>query len=114
MRVVVSAVMMSQLSCTSSTEIARVARVEIEPPTPRFGGMTVGVVLQLTAKAFDESGTERKVLIVWTSSDSSIVSVDQTGLIRSIRTGLATITATATDGSIKHQASLVINVISLV
>jgi uncharacterized protein YjdB len=56
-----------------------------------------GDTYQLTANVSPSSANNQK--IVWSSSDSQIVTVDQNGKIDAIGKGKATITATAEDGS---------------
>src|SRR5690606_39879678 len=49
-------------------------------------------------------------LVVWTSSDSTVASVDSDGRVRGNSAGVATITATTADGN--HTASSAITVTS--
>lgn len=56
--------------------------------------LKVGYTQQLTATT-----TPAGISINWTSSDSSIATVDSTGKVTAVKEGQATITATTTDGS---------------
>lgn len=59
--------------------------------------LTLGNTLQLTATILPINAANKTVN--WTSSDSSIATVDNNGLVTAVATGTATITATTTDGS---------------
>ena len=59
--------------------------------------LEVGETVQLTATVGPDEADNKE--IVWTSSDASIVTVDNTGLVTYVKEGTATITATAADGS---------------
>jgi uncharacterized protein YjdB len=70
-----------------------VARVEVSPTSLT---VDVGKTKQLTAKTFSASGTELTGrTITWTSSNTAIATVDSTGLVKGIKKGSATITATS-------------------
>jgi hypothetical protein len=58
--------------------------------------MPFGCTLQLAATVAPESAGDPS--ISWTSSDASIVSVSETGLLTAGKAGTATVTATAADG----------------
>ncbi|EKQ57207.1 MULTISPECIES: Ig-like domain-containing protein [unclassified Clostridium] len=68
--------------------------------------LNVGDSQQLTATT-----TPAGAQVTWTSSDSSIATVDSTGKVTAVKEGQATITATTTDGS-NLSASCVVNVTS--
>ena len=53
--------------------------------------------VKLTATVAPENATNKSV--IWTSSDSSVASVDQDGNVKALKAGTATITATTEDGS---------------
>ena len=56
----------------------------------------VGGSAQLTATVNPTNATNQG--IIWTSSDSTVASVSETGLVSAIKVGTATITATSSDG----------------
>ena len=60
-------------------------------------GLNEGATLQLTATVLPEDATEKSVS--WTSSDESVATVDDNGLVTMQGDGTATITVTTTDGS---------------
>ncbi len=94
--------------------------VEMEPETILVASIeldvteteiTEGETLQLTATVLPEDATDKTV--TWASSDETIVTVDENGLVTAISTGTAAITATTADGS-DLSASCVVNATSSV
>lgn len=70
-----------------------------------------GEQIQITATVLPENATNR--VIDWSSSDGSVATVDNTGLISLIKDGTAVITASATDGSgISADCAVVVKEIS--
>ena len=57
----------------------------------------VAVQEQLTATVLPEDATNKAV--TWASSDPTVATVDETGLVTAVAVGTATITATTTDGT---------------
>ena len=72
-----------------------------------YQSLNVNETFQLTATVTPENATNKKV--VWKSSNPSVATVDNNGLVRAIAPGSATITATTADGS-NLSASCVISV----
>lgn len=60
--------------------------------------VTEGESLQLTATVTSEEATDKSV--TWSSSDETIAAVDANGLVKGIKNGMATITATTVSGHI--------------
>ncbi len=60
-------------------------------------GLTVGEKAQLTATVLPEDATIK--LLSWTSGNEAVATVDSEGNVTGVATGVATITAAATDGS---------------
>lgn len=58
--------------------------------------LDLGETYQLTATVNDDADDKT---IIWSSDDPNVVSVDETGFVRSLNGGQAIITATAADGS---------------
>ena len=59
------------------------------------GTLMIGESRQLTARIFDQTGRRiTPALFVWSSSDASIATIDENGLVTTLRTGVVTITAT--------------------
>lgn len=83
-----------------------VERIDIEKDTD---WCYAGETIQLTARVFPESATNNNV--EWTSSDESILTVNQSGLVTAHLVGYADITAHAMDGS-NVTASIRINVVA--
>lgn len=71
----------------------------------------IGKKVKLVAKVSSETATNQNVK--WTSSNSKVASVSSTGKVTGIKTGNATITATAQDGS-EVEATCDIRVVHLV
>ena len=78
---------------TVALEIIEVTSVEITPEGPIT--ITEGEELQLTATIAPENATNKEV--TWSSSDKTIATVSETGLVTAIAAGEATITALAGD-----------------
>jgi uncharacterized protein YjdB len=82
----------ASLSVTTTTPVA-VASVSVSPSSSSF---LVGAAVQLSATTLDANGnvlTGR--VITWSSANTSIASVNSTGLVTAIVVGSATITATS-------------------
>lgn len=78
-------------------EVTRVTSVGLNKSTM---SKNVGESEQLTATVLPSDATNKT--LSWTSSNSSVASVDQDGTVHALRAGTATITASATDGSGKY------------
>ena len=65
---------------------------------PKNVNLKVGETSQITSKVLPENATNRE--LVWSSSDSSIVTVDDKGVIKGVKAGTATITAKTKDGKV--------------
>ena len=63
---------------------------------------------QLTASVFPDNATNR--MVVWATGDSSVVSVDETGVVTGIAEGTATVTVTTADGG--YSASCIVRVVA--
>jgi len=59
--------------------------------------LEVGAQEQLTATVLPEDATNKAV--TWTTSDPTVATVDENGLVTAVAAGTATITATTTDGT---------------
>ena len=82
--------------------------VAVTGVTLDYDTLTVGVGLEkeLTATVSPDNATNKTV--TWTSSDPSIATVDQNGVVTGVAVGEATITATTEDG--KFSATCTVNV----
>ena len=63
---------------------------------------------QITANVAPEFATNRTV--IWSSSDSSVATVDENGIVKAVKVGKATVTATTVDGG--FTASCEVNVVA--
>jgi hypothetical protein len=63
-------------------------------------GSKPGEIIQLTATVAPENATNKTV--TWRSSDSTVATVDSSGLVTVVGNGMATITATTTDSNFVH------------
>jgi uncharacterized protein YjdB len=80
-------------TATISVHLVPVARVTVSPSSV---AIDAGKTATLTAKVMDAAGnvlTGREV--TWTSSDTRIVTVDQAGVVRGVRSGTVVVTATS-------------------
>ncbi len=74
-----------------------IARVEIEPPS---APVVVGGATKLRATALARNGNSRADIVVqWASDNSDIATVDRAGLVTGIKSGKATLRATAEKAS---------------
>ncbi|MDE0358886.1 MAG: serine hydrolase [Gammaproteobacteria bacterium] len=82
------------ISRTAEVTVAQeIATVTVTPPADT---LVTGDAVQLMAEAADANGhTVAGVEFSWASSDTSVAAVDATGLVTSVGTGEATVTATA-------------------
>ena len=79
------------------TVMQSVASVEV---LPADWMLAVGSTLQLAAEAFDANGhAVTGVMFAWESADTSVATVDPTGLVTALGNGHTTITATAGSAS---------------
>ena len=67
--------------------------------SPSSATLDIGRTLQLTATLFGGNGGEVSGDVSWTSSNSGVASVTQSGLVTAVAEGAATITASAGDQS---------------
>ena len=68
--------------------------------------MFVGDTNQIAAIIKPDNATERD--IVWSSSDSSVVSVDENGVIKGLKAGTATITVKTIDGKVVATSTITV------
>jgi uncharacterized protein YjdB len=81
--------------------------------TPAIPSIALGTTQLFTAVGnFDDGSTQWLQSVTWSSSSSSVATVDTTGLATSVGTGLTTITASS--GSVSGTASLTITGASMV
>ena len=84
-------------------EQSAVCRVTVVSPVTGISldrntlSLEVGQTATLTATIYPEDATEKAV--TWTSSDTSVASVDESGTVKALKKGSATITAKAGDKS---------------
>jgi trimeric autotransporter adhesin len=97
-------------STTLTVVAAHLTSISVTPATP---SIALGTTQQFTAVGnFDDGSTQWLQSLTWSSSSSSIATVDSTGLTTSVGTGVATITAGA--GSVSGTASLTISGATLI
>ncbi len=81
----------SEIAIYSSIEPQEVSSITVSPPE-----MTVNIsdTQQFNATAYDQSGTEMlNIIFMWTSSDESVGTIDDTGLFTAMAAGDTTMTA---------------------
>lgn len=95
-------------SDTATLVVAQVtASVEVTPDTAILSA--VGDTLRFAAAAKDATGhLVAGATIAWASSDPSVATIDSSGLATALRTGQATVAASAGDGKIVGRALLTV------
>ena len=79
-------------------EPARPSTVTVSPTTARLTAL--GATVQLTAEVRDQNaGMMAVATVTWSSSDTSVATVDASGLVTGVGEGMATITASAGNAS---------------
>ena len=79
-------------------EPARPSTVTVSPTTARLTAL--GATVQLTAEVRDQNtGMMAGATVTWSSSDTSVATVDASGLVTGVGEGMATITASAGNAS---------------
>jgi uncharacterized protein YjdB len=86
------------------TDTSKVATVTVSPPSAT---LTVGTTQTFSATARNAAGTNLSATILWSSSNTAVATVDQSGSVRAAATGSATITATA--GGIAGHAAVTVS-----
>lgn len=86
--------------------VAKLAKVVISGATATT--LTVGDEVTLTAKAYNDDETEKATAIAWTVEGDAVTVAD--GLVKAVKEGTATVTATAVDGEITKSASVTFTV----
>ena len=105
---------LSNAATIQFTGTRRPARVTLTPGAAALG---TGRALRLVARVFDAEGGEIADLpAAFTSSDGSVATVDQSGIVRGIGAGVATITATITTaaGELSASSQLTVHQLTLV
>jgi hypothetical protein len=89
---------------------AHLVSIAVTPGTP---SIALGTTLQFTAVAsFDDGSTQLLTSLTWSSSSTSVATIDATGFASTTGTGTATITATS--GGVSGTASLTVTAATLV
>lgn len=83
-------------SCDVTVKSAVVLATSVTLDKESFSAVE-GTEFTLTATVLPENATNKT--LIWTSSNASIISVSQDGLVKILKEGNATVTATTTDGS---------------
>ena len=90
-----------------AAEAQKYVRVAVTGVTvgPATSSGAVGSTVQLTATIAPAGATGKKV--TWSSSDSAVATVDVRGLVKRLKVGTATITATSQDDATKTGTSAI-------
>ena len=96
-------------SASGSASVTVSQRVVSVTVIPAADTIAPGDSLQLTAEALDANGHPvRAAAFSWVSSDASVATVDQSGLVRAVAEGVAAVTAAV--GSVSAFAEIVVEV----
>lgn len=85
-----------------------VATIQVSPGST---SLIVGGTVALTAQPLTASGSPLSDDVAWSSSDDSIATVDDSGLVTAVAAGSATITAT--DGTVTGSAAITVSAATL-
>ena len=77
---------------------------------PTEMNLKVGDIEQVSLSVSPKNATERD--ITWSTSDKSIATVDENGIIKALKSGKVTITAKTKDGNVKATVSVIVEDIS--
>ena len=94
---------------TVTAEIIHVSSVTVT--TPASSTINVGGTVALAANITPNNASQQAV--TWKSSDSSIASVDSSGLVTGIKDGTVTIIATSVDGLLEGTRSITVNPVTV-
>ena len=86
---------------TVTKETVNVNKIVLNPTEMN---LKVGNIEQISASIEPENATERD--IVWSTSDKTIATVDENGVIKALKSGTITITAKTKDGKVKATVSV--------
>ena len=89
------------------TDTQHASSASISSPAGKNTLISVGDTLQLTATVLPENTADKSV--TWTSSDSTVATVDETGKVTAVANGTATITATTANG-VKAAFTITVNI----
>ena len=92
----ISVLLVLSLTACNPEELDTPVAVTAVSVSPASADMKVGQTLQLSAEILPANATEKTVS--WTTSDASIASVDQNGMLSALKEGSAVITVTTQDG----------------
>ena len=92
-------------TCTIDVVVddVNVEKINLVPEKKEFAA---GTVMQINATIEPENATNRD--LVWSSSDTSIATVDSKGIVKGIKPGTVTITAKTKDGNVVASTSITI------
>ena len=104
-----SVMAMCNITVNVEEEIVEIPTISVESVKISIEEYTleeIGATVKLSHDVIPYGATDSSV--AWTTSDATVATVDETGLVTAVKEGTATITVTTTDGG--HSASCVITV----
>ncbi|MDE2721627.1 Ig-like domain-containing protein, partial [Candidatus Palauibacter polyketidifaciens] len=107
-------VLLATLSCGDDDPVAPppppppvATSITVSPATATLASL--GQTAQLTARVLDQNGQVMTgAVVTWTSSDATVVMVDETGLVTATGDGSTTVTATTGDDGVSGSAAIVV------
>lgn len=92
---------------TVADNIAPIVKVDIVSLNKTTDSLAVGETDTLTAIIRPDNAANKDV--IWTSSDPTVATVDNTGKVTAVSNGIATITATTVDGNLTAACTILTN-----
>lgn len=103
------------ITVTTPDGITAICTIEVLPDsvgiedivlTPSKASVIIGSTIRIKAKIQPENATERD--LIWKSSNTSIATVSSNGIVKGLKSGTVTITATTKDGKITKSVTVTV------
>ena len=98
----------AEIEVTYTAETVHPSSVSVSPST---ASVDMGDTVQLTETVLPANATDKSV--AWSSSNTSVATVNSSGLVTGVSVGSATITATTNDGGLTASCAVTVNAVVL-